>query len=236
MSAPPVQAIETRYAGCRFRSRLEARFAVALDAKGLRWEYEPEGFETPCGRYLPDFRVVLSPMTTCWFEVKPDNYRLGADPDDMGQWHSVALATDLMLVVACGLDALTIVITPGHTYSHRGHPGFFTDTEIAAGRSARFEHGESGAEPPWPPPARLVRGDDPNREDLAATISDLARRHDLTTADGRVRALRKLCPVVALMPPGPDRQQLTQLLADELSMDPAPVGRAVQAAADAGRS
>lgn len=48
--------IETRYGGHRFRSRTEARWAVCLDALGLRWDYEPEGYELPGGtRYLPDF-------------------------------------------------------------------------------------------------------------------------------------------------------------------------------------
>jgi hypothetical protein len=40
-----VKAIETRYAGCRFRSRLEARWAVFFDALGVKWEYEREGFD-----------------------------------------------------------------------------------------------------------------------------------------------------------------------------------------------
>jgi hypothetical protein len=65
-----IKPIETRYAGCRFRSRLEARYAVFLDALGLRWEYEPEGFELPSGWYLPDFYL----PTVCggsWIEVKP---------------------------------------------------------------------------------------------------------------------------------------------------------------------
>lgn len=38
------QAIDTRYRGYLFRSRLEARWAVYFDAIGLRWEYEREGF------------------------------------------------------------------------------------------------------------------------------------------------------------------------------------------------
>lgn len=144
-----VAPIETHYADCRFRSRLEARWAVVLDTKGLAWEYEPEGFETPCGRYLPDFRVVLVPpsavgveATTCWLEIKPSDYIL--DSHDMGRWISVARATDTMLIVACGLDVMTIVITPGHTYSHQGNPGFLTAGEIAAGKAARFEFGEQG--------------------------------------------------------------------------------------------
>lgn len=53
-----IRAIETYYKGYRFRSRLEARWAVFLDAVGAEWEYEPEGFVLPDGRcYLPDFRV-----------------------------------------------------------------------------------------------------------------------------------------------------------------------------------
>lgn len=53
-----IKPIETEYNGYRFRSRLEARWAVFFDALGVRYEYEPEGFELPSGKlYLPDFRV-----------------------------------------------------------------------------------------------------------------------------------------------------------------------------------
>ena len=51
-----LKAIETEYKGYRFRSRLEARWAVFFDACGVKWEYEPEGFVLPNGQhYLPDF-------------------------------------------------------------------------------------------------------------------------------------------------------------------------------------
>ena len=51
-----MKAIETRYKGYRFRSRLEARWAVFFDALGIEWEYEKEGYESEDGtRYLPDF-------------------------------------------------------------------------------------------------------------------------------------------------------------------------------------
>ena len=40
-----MKPIETEYAGCRFRSRLEARWAVFFDALGVRWEHEPQGFD-----------------------------------------------------------------------------------------------------------------------------------------------------------------------------------------------
>ena len=53
-----IKPIETQYNGLRFRSRLEARWAVFFDTLGVEYEYEPEGFELPSGaRYLPDFRV-----------------------------------------------------------------------------------------------------------------------------------------------------------------------------------
>jgi len=51
-----MKAIETEYKGYRFRSRLEARWAVFFDACGVRWEYEPEGYMLDNGlSYLPDF-------------------------------------------------------------------------------------------------------------------------------------------------------------------------------------
>lgn len=51
-----MKAIETRYKGYRFRSRLEARWAVFFDALGIKWEYEPEGYDLgEAGWYLPDF-------------------------------------------------------------------------------------------------------------------------------------------------------------------------------------
>ena len=51
-----MKVIETEYKGYRFRSRLEARWAVFFDACGVRWEYEPEGYVLTDGQYyLPDF-------------------------------------------------------------------------------------------------------------------------------------------------------------------------------------
>jgi hypothetical protein len=61
-------AIETEYCGYRFRSRLEARWAVFLDALGLEWEYEKEGYRLSNGvPYLPDFWL---PEMECWLEIK----------------------------------------------------------------------------------------------------------------------------------------------------------------------
>ncbi len=67
-----LKAIETVYKGYRFRSRLEARWAVFFDALGVRWEYEKEGYDLgPAGWYLPDFWL---PDLGAFVEVK------GAEP------------------------------------------------------------------------------------------------------------------------------------------------------------
>lgn len=64
--------IQTSYKGYRFRSRLEARWAVFFDALGLNWAYEPEGFKTPDGvQYLPDFKVTSPTGLAQWYEIKP---------------------------------------------------------------------------------------------------------------------------------------------------------------------
>ena len=40
-----ITAIETLYRGHYFRSKAEARFAVFLDCLGVKWDYEPQGFD-----------------------------------------------------------------------------------------------------------------------------------------------------------------------------------------------
>jgi hypothetical protein len=64
-----IKAIQTKYHGCHFRSRLEARWAVFYDALGIQWSYEHEGFDLGEGvRYLPDFWL---PELETWIEIKP---------------------------------------------------------------------------------------------------------------------------------------------------------------------
>jgi hypothetical protein len=65
-----IKAIETEYKGYRFRSRLEARWAVFFDTLGIAWEYEKEGYDLgEAGWYLPDFWL---PEWECFVEIKPD--------------------------------------------------------------------------------------------------------------------------------------------------------------------
>ncbi len=64
-----IKAIQTEYKGYNFRSRLEARWAVFLDALGVPFEYEKEGYDLgEAGWYLPDFWL---PQSQTWIEIKP---------------------------------------------------------------------------------------------------------------------------------------------------------------------
>lgn len=83
-----IKPIETRYKGYRFRSRLEARWAVFFDAAGIGWQYETEGFDLGNGTtYLPDFWIKHvnfvepypegnPPEQGMWLEIK------GAEPTE----------------------------------------------------------------------------------------------------------------------------------------------------------
>lgn len=75
-----ITPIETEYKGYLFHTRLEARWAVFFDACGVKWEYEPEGFDLSNGiYYLPDFLLHdvythrcngLKYLGNLWVEVK----------------------------------------------------------------------------------------------------------------------------------------------------------------------
>ena len=66
----PIQAIETFYDGYRFRSRLEARWAVFFKAVGIPYLYEPEGFIlSNRDYYLPDFYL---PWFNLYVDIKPE--------------------------------------------------------------------------------------------------------------------------------------------------------------------
>ena len=167
-----MQAIETRYKGYRFRSRLEARWAVYFDALGIKWVYEPEGYVLADGkRYLPDFWL---PGLKCFAEVKPSTLTLAEfikcqslpgecvildglpenriyafAPKDEAQKMGVdELAAAYLAYLGreyCGVNFIES--------SERGRmwidsAGNFVSSEnhpaVNSARSARFEHGENG--------------------------------------------------------------------------------------------
>jgi hypothetical protein len=71
-----IKSIQTVYKGCKYRSELDARWAVFFDACGYDWEYEPEGYDINGVYYLPTFRMKLVDLNgdTCifFFDVRPD--------------------------------------------------------------------------------------------------------------------------------------------------------------------
>lgn len=155
----PIRAIETRYAGCRFRSRLEARHAVFFDALGVEWDFEAQGFHTPAGGYLPDFYL---PDTNLYVEIK------GPPPGEQELAKCQAVPNLIILVGSiprrpedityleygeCNRSGFHLLHTCNDGWhSGNGRPPFLTpfDKEavqeaLTRARSARFEHGENGS-------------------------------------------------------------------------------------------
>lgn len=70
------EAIQTRYDGYAFRSRLEARHAVYFNTLNINWRYEPQGFKLASGEcYLPDFYLPNVGLRSTeehglWVEIK----------------------------------------------------------------------------------------------------------------------------------------------------------------------
>lgn len=162
--------IETHWNGYRFRSRLEARWAVFFDAMGFQWEYEPEGFVLPSGkRYLPDFKVGYA-----WVEVKPDGHTDTSTLREFSQGGEMIILLDGPPAArwyqyfdgACDITdggaGLVFVPAPGKyapfyyswgsgwagrekPFDELPWPDYERDVRYAihAARGARFEHGES---------------------------------------------------------------------------------------------
>lgn len=61
-------SIETVCLGVKFRSMLEARWAIFFQQMGISWEYEPEKIQLATKVAIPDFFL---PSVGVWFEVKP---------------------------------------------------------------------------------------------------------------------------------------------------------------------
>jgi hypothetical protein len=153
-----LRAIETRYKSYRFRSRLEARWAVLFDHMGVEWEYEPEGYHLggDLGCYLPDFFLYGNGHYGPYIEIK------GQAPTQTEFAKLTALCGE-----KCAYGAI-IWGQPGQEKWVSIHKDGFRDHEeenrdlhsiflgapydarpvlyaraVVAARSARFEHGES---------------------------------------------------------------------------------------------
>ena len=149
-----IKAIETRYKNHRFRSRLEARWAVFFDVMEIHWEYENQGYQLPSGLYLPDFWL---PNQRKFIEVKP------VWPNEQEIVNCMELAIGSVCFVGMvfpttGLDGEDemLVWAPDGKWNRRMEQfvfadGFDTDEIISrkykrakkTACSARFEHGET---------------------------------------------------------------------------------------------
>jgi len=162
-----IKPIETIYKGRRFRSRLEARWAVYFDVVGIKWEYEKEGYNLGDGIfYLPDFWL---PQASMWAEVKGRELT----EIEIEKIKRLVNGTDYPCLVLVGPPEIKVyyatlpeewedgflndfALTNYHGYlddENRFYscPGSDEDCGfpdvirgVLAARSARFEHGERG--------------------------------------------------------------------------------------------
>lgn len=128
--------IETVYNGYRFRSRLEARWAVFFDAMGIEYQYEPEGFNIGGRYYLPDFYL---PWWHCYVEIKPDK----KTAFDVGARCCIDLFNAMpgIITMLCAGDPMTdkmYVFCNDLTDGSGGGPNAW---QIAFLEGAQWEHG-----------------------------------------------------------------------------------------------
>lgn len=149
--------IETVYKGYRFRSRLEARWAVFFDVLRWTWEYEREGYDLGlAGWYLPDFWVKPQ-EEACWIEIKP----VMPTEQECAKCAALCEATRLEVFLFSGVPGDEVIQawqwseTEVRVIHEQWEGSLFQDTQskgyanakyvlmfaINAARSARFEHG-----------------------------------------------------------------------------------------------
>lgn len=108
-----IKAIETSYNGYRFRSRLEARWAVFFDTAKIKYAYEPEGYDLgEFGWYLPDFYLPyikyrvegghIPTATGVFIEIKPT-----FNKEDRKKYHAFYKMTSHPLVLLVGAPTVT---------------------------------------------------------------------------------------------------------------------------------
>lgn len=123
-----IKAIETEFHGYRFRSRLEARWAVFFTKFGIEYQYEPEGFQVEVGpdeviKYLPDFYL---PEYDIYAEVKGSDEALRRDGHKIGRcidYNSTPISKGLIIlgnVPDPGLIAWGNIPMFPYLYWHKG--------------------------------------------------------------------------------------------------------------------
>jgi hypothetical protein len=102
MEMSEVQPLETFYRGYRFRSRLEARWAMFFDRVGWPWVYEPQPVLVNGEPYLPDFRVTVQgteithevKASQAFYEIRPVKVYLAGKMKPQHEWRGRAAVTD----------------------------------------------------------------------------------------------------------------------------------------------
>ena len=112
-----IKAIETKYKGYRFRSRLEARWAVFFDELEVPWKYESEGYDLDGIYYLPDFCVRTKDGKMQFVEVKPEK---GMTDEEVEKAKRLALKYD-------GSDVFVVMGDP----MEHSMKFFYGDSEFA---------------------------------------------------------------------------------------------------------
>lgn len=102
-----IKAIETEYNGYRFRSRLEARWAVFFDVANISYKYETEGYVLQDGtKYLPDFYL---PDFDLFVEIKPYDTSIVSYPGAGNEWERKCRmfrnSTDRAILICYGCPA-----------------------------------------------------------------------------------------------------------------------------------
>lgn len=99
-----MKAIETIYKGRRFRSRLEARWAIFFDAIDIGWEYETEGFEIGNTKYLTDFKLSSfgANEVDLFVEIKPRR----PSTEEIKKCYEVSVGTNTDMLLICGTPGL----------------------------------------------------------------------------------------------------------------------------------
>lgn len=136
-----MKAIQTSYKGYRFRSRLEARWAVFFEKLGIKWEYEKEGYELSGGyRYLPDFWL---PEVDCFFEVK------GEQPTDQERLLALLLSSESkkLVVIASGTMSVEELRVGDRSYGEWPSKGF--QIELFAGPAHAMWNAKAHDFPIW---------------------------------------------------------------------------------------
>lgn len=94
-----IKPIETEYNGYKFRSRLEARWAVFFDEARIEYQYEPEGYVFEDGtRYLPDFYL---PSLKAFVEIKRGNLDETTKEEAEGKCEQLSAEMADKIVIIC---------------------------------------------------------------------------------------------------------------------------------------